>query len=198
MAQGTVTWYIITKYFLVGLCALCCHRKPESKECIHPLSNLLTKICVSIGEWPIFPDDFVYKTFPSRLCALCCHRKPVSIESIPFFSNLLTKICVSIAEWPIFPDDFVYKVFPIPPMDLACIRTYERFDYFKWANHLFCTPDNKKDPLFDWSDGGPKPDMKCVRIFNPVETKLRRNTWDNNYLCAPKNVPYKWVINEYI
>ncbi|XP_032223331.2 SCO-spondin isoform X3 [Nematostella vectensis] len=96
----------------------------------------------------------------------------------------------SCGTWPIFPDDFVYKEFIFPPDDMICLRTYERFDYFTWGRYLFCSPDDKKDPLFDWSDSGPLPGMKCTRIYNPVESRFNLKTWDNNFLCTPKNSPY--------
>lgn len=101
------------------------------------------------------------------------------------------------SEWPKFPDDFEYKSFDLPPTDKICLRTFERFDFYEWSHQLFCTPDDKKDPLFDWSDIGPRVGMDCVRIYNPEEIKRIRRTWDDNYLCAPKDTPYKYVRTQY-
>lgn len=65
-------------------------------------------------------------------------------------------------------------------------------DYFTWNNYLFCTPNNKRDLQFQWSDKGRIPDQVCTRIYVRKEVTKRKGTWDDNYLCLPKNdAPYR-------
>ncbi|KXJ19193.1 uncharacterized protein LOC110231216 [Exaiptasia diaphana] len=95
---------------------------------------------------------------------------------------------------PSFPEDFKYihtKPFRLPTSGI-CLRTYDMYQYWLWADYYFCTSEAKSNPNIEWSYMGPIKGMRCTKIYNPRE----RHGWKNNYLCVPQSSPYrfKWSI----
>nr|QNH72401.1 toxin candidate TRINITY_DN17935_c0_g1_i1 [Ceriantheomorphe brasiliensis] len=94
----------------------------------------------------------------------------------------------SCPSWPAWPDDFS---FTSNNSGKYCTRVYERGDYFEWIYQHFCAEkEGRRNPGLRWSDAGRVPNMKCWKITEPKERQI---FWNDNFLCLPKDAPYRFV-----